>query len=147
MAVLNKRKSEDTNDNTRLRPEDRISQTEDAYARATVALTRAQTILFGPLDMKGLPGAATVIGSLVYGVGHCWRSNIQMHWRHGDLQHSDADAAALDKRDCKPIPRRRARCPMEILCAPLMWVVWPVTFFTANSGGRPLTLLCPWSHE
>ena len=47
--------------------------------------------------MKGLPGAATVIGSLVYGVGHCWRSNIQMHWRHGDLQHSDADAAALDK--------------------------------------------------
>ena len=83
----------------RLRPEDRISQTEDAYARATVALTRAQaqTILFGPLDMKGLPGAATVIGSLVYGVGHCWRSNIQMHWRHGDLQHSDADAAALDK--------------------------------------------------
>ena len=83
----------------RLRPEDQISQTEDAYARATVALTRAQaqTILFGPLDMKGLPGAATVIGSLVYGVGHCWRSNIQMHWRHGDLQHSDADAAALDK--------------------------------------------------
>ena len=57
----------------RLRPEDQISQTEDAYARATVALTRAQaqTILFGPLDMKGLPGAATVIGSLVYGVGHC----------------------------------------------------------------------------
>ena len=34
----------------RLRPEDQISQTEDAYARATVALTRAQaqTILFDP---------------------------------------------------------------------------------------------------
>ena len=55
--------------------------------------------------MKGLPGAATVIGSLVYGVGHCWRSNIQMHWRHGDLQHSDTDAAALDKlRQASNVP-------------------------------------------
>ena len=42
---------------------------EEAYARATVALTRAQQICFimGPLDMQGLVGAATIIGCLKYG--------------------------------------------------------------------------------
>ena len=46
---------------------------EEAYARATVALTRAQKlcIIMGPLDMRGLPGAATVIGCLKYGAGVC----------------------------------------------------------------------------
>ena len=41
----------------------------EAYARATVALTRAQQICFimGPLDMRGLVGAATIIGCLKYG--------------------------------------------------------------------------------
>ena len=40
--------------------------------RATVALTRAQKlcIIMG-LDMRGLPGAATVIGCLKYGAGVC----------------------------------------------------------------------------
>ena len=44
-------------------------QKEEAYARATVALTRAQQICFimGPLDMQGLVGAATIIGCLRYG--------------------------------------------------------------------------------
>ena len=44
-------------------------QKEEAYARATVALTRAQQICFimGPLDMRGLVGAATIIGCLKYG--------------------------------------------------------------------------------
>ena len=47
-----------------LTPTEFLAQLEEAYVRATVALTRAQRlcILMGPLDMKGLLGAATVIG-------------------------------------------------------------------------------------
>ena len=50
-----------------------LAQLEEAYARATVALTRAQKlcIIMGPLDMRGLMGAATVIGCLKYGAGVC----------------------------------------------------------------------------
>ena len=49
--------------------QEQASQKEEAYARATVALTRAQQICFimGPLDMQGLVGAATIIGCLRYG--------------------------------------------------------------------------------
>ena len=49
--------------------QEQVSQKEEAYARATVALTRAQQICFimGPLDMQGLVGAATIIGCLKYG--------------------------------------------------------------------------------
>ena len=45
------------------------AQREEAYARATVALTRAQQIcmIMGPLDMRGLVGAATIVGCLKYG--------------------------------------------------------------------------------
>ena len=52
---------------------DYLAQLEEAYARATVALTRAQKlcIIMGPLDMRGLLGAATVIGCLKYGAGVC----------------------------------------------------------------------------
>ena len=44
-------------------------QLEEAYARATVAITRARALclIMGPLDMKGLLGAATVMGTLMYG--------------------------------------------------------------------------------
>ena len=50
-----------------------LAQLEEAYARATVALTRVQKlcIIMGPLDMRGLLGAATVIGCLKYGAGVC----------------------------------------------------------------------------
>ena len=49
-----------------LPPQEQAAQREEAYARATVALTRAQEICFimGPLDMRGLVGAATIIGCL-----------------------------------------------------------------------------------
>ena len=52
-----------------LPPEEQAAQKEEAYARATVALTRAQQICFimGPLDMRGLVGAATIMGCLKYG--------------------------------------------------------------------------------
>ena len=44
-----------------------LAQLEEAYARATVALTRAQKlcIIMGPLDMRGL------LGCLKYGAGVC----------------------------------------------------------------------------
>ena len=47
---------------------EQASQKEEAYARDTVALTRAQQICFimGPLDMQGLVGAATIVGCLKY---------------------------------------------------------------------------------
>ena len=56
-----------------LPPQEQAAQREEAYARATVALTRAQHICFimGPLDMRGLVGAATIIGCLKYGASFC----------------------------------------------------------------------------
>ena len=44
-------------------------QMEEAYARATVAITRARALCLtmGPLDIKGLLGATTVMGTLMYG--------------------------------------------------------------------------------
>ena len=56
-----------------LSTEDKQSQREEAFARATVALTRAQRFCFimCPLDMKGIIGAATVVGCLQHGAGVC----------------------------------------------------------------------------
>ena len=49
------------------------SQREEAFARATVALTRAQRYCFIMwfLDMKGLIGAATMVGCLQHKAGVC----------------------------------------------------------------------------
>lgn len=49
-------------------------QLEEAYGRATVALTRARSlcVIMGPLDMKDLLSSVTVIGSLMYGAGHVY---------------------------------------------------------------------------
>ena len=54
--------------------EEQMVQLEEAYARATVAITRARALclIMGPLDMKGLLGAAAVMGTLMYGAGHVW---------------------------------------------------------------------------
>ena len=73
--------------------EERRTQEEEAYARATVALTRARKmcVIFCPLDMKGLIGAATVMGSLMYGAGHCWNGMINMHLRHSSLDACPSD--------------------------------------------------------
>ena len=50
-----------------------FAQLEEAYVRATVTLTRAQKlcIIMGPLDMRELLGAATVIECLKYSAGVC----------------------------------------------------------------------------
>ena len=68
--------------------EERRTQEEEAYARATVALTRARKMcfIFCCLDMKGLLGAATVMGSLMYGAGHCWNGTVSMHLRFPTLE-------------------------------------------------------------
>ena len=61
-------------------------QIEEAAARATV-VTRAKElcVILGPLDMLGLIGAATVIGSLMYGVGICWRQDLELHYPQKEL--------------------------------------------------------------
>ena len=53
-------------------------QLEEAYARATVALTRARRlcVLLCPLDQKGPIGAATILGCLQYGLGHLHFSDL-----------------------------------------------------------------------
>ena len=83
-----------------LSPTECAAQLEEAYARATVALTRAQRLclIMGPLDMKGLLGAATVIGCLKYGAGLCGfnpdQRDVSMHLRESDGKGPD-DAAFL----------------------------------------------------
>ena len=81
--------------------EERLTQLEEAYARATVALTRARKIcvIFGPLDMKGIIGAATVMGSLMYGTGHCWKGTINVHLRHQSLEDCPNDETFLQSFD------------------------------------------------
>ena len=48
------------------------------------SLGRKMCVIFCPLDMKGLIGAATAMGSM-YGAGHCWNGMINMHLRHSSL--------------------------------------------------------------
>ena len=98
-------------------PEDaRRTQEEEAYARATVALTRARKmcVLFCPLDMKGLLGAATVLGSFMYGVGHCWNGAVNMHLRSPSLEDCPDDEEFLrnfDQRDGQTGPMAQRRYP------------------------------------
>ena len=102
-------------------------QEEETYARATVALTRARKIcvLFCSLDMKGLLGAATVLDSFMYGVGHCWNGAVNMHLRFPSLEDCPDDEFLnnFDQRDGQtgPMAQRRyssvvlAECVADIL--------------------------------
>ena len=78
------------------------AQLEEAYARATVALTRAQKlcIIMGPLDMRGLMGAATVIGSLKYGAGVCGMSDdnpaAEVYLKEKTIDAGPDDSAFID---------------------------------------------------
>ena len=67
-----------------LSEDEQTVQLEEAYARATVAITRARALclIMGPLDMKGLLGAATVMGALMYGAGHVWAARAHLDRRH-----------------------------------------------------------------
>ena len=79
-----------------------LAQLEEAYARATVALTRAQKlcIIMGPLDMRGLMGAATVIGCLKHGAGVCGvheeNRTVEMYLKENSIDEGSDDCAFLD---------------------------------------------------
>ena len=85
-----------------LSPEDKQSQREEAFARAAVALTRAQRFCFimCPLDMKGIIGAATVVGCLQHGVGICDErftgSSLLVELKAGSLAQSRDDSNFLE---------------------------------------------------
>ena len=86
-------------------PEDeQMVQLEEAYARATVAITRARAlcIIMGPLDMKGLLGAATVMGTLMYGAGHAWAGHAHFYLHDYELSRSPPDESFIDmlKQNC-----------------------------------------------
>ena len=80
-----------------LPPQEQAVQREEAYARATVALTRAQQICFlmGPLDMRGLVGVATTWNMAPASVGKMTRmtpsslSGLRMRicWKHLMMRH------------------------------------------------------------
>ena len=78
-----------------------LAQLEEAYARATVALTRAQKlrIIMGPLDMRGLLGAATAIGCLKYGAGVCGfdteHRTVEMYLREPSIDAGPDDGSFL----------------------------------------------------
>ena len=71
-----------------------------------MALTRAREIcvIFCPLDMKGLIGAATVMGSLMYGAGHCWNGMVNMHLRNSSLDDCLSDDQFLSFLDHADVP-------------------------------------------
>ena len=73
-------------------------QLEEAYARATVAITRARALclIMGPLDMKGLLGAATVMGTLMYGAGHVWAGHAHFYLHDHELSRSPPDESFID---------------------------------------------------
>ena len=83
--------------------EEQMVQLEEAYARATVAITRARSLclIMGPLDMKGLLGAATVMGTLMYGAGHVWAGHAHFYLHDHELSRSP-DVSFIDmlKQSC-----------------------------------------------
>ena len=86
-------------------PEDeQMVQLEEAYARATVAITRARALCLsmGPLDMKGFLGAATVMGTLMYGAGHVWAAHAHFYLHDFELSRSPPDETFIDmlKQNC-----------------------------------------------
>ena len=85
-----------------LTQQEQSAQKEEAFARATVALTRAQQIciIMGPLDMRGLVGAATIMGCLKYGA--CFNGfdandqpQLQLRLKDEDLLEAPDDSAFL----------------------------------------------------
>ena len=76
-----------------LSEDEQMVQLEEAYARATVAITRARSLclIMGPLDTKGLLGAATVMGTLMYGAGHVWAGQAHFYLHDGELSRSPSD--------------------------------------------------------
>ena len=75
-------------------------QLEEAYARVTVALTRARRlcVLLSPLDQKGPIGAATILGCLQYGLGHLRLSQLTMPlWHEAVHLAAPSDASFMNR--------------------------------------------------
>ena len=82
-----------------LTQQEQNAQKEEAFARATVALNRAQIcIIMGPLDMRGLVGAATIMGCLKYGA--CFSG----------LDAQDQPVLQLRLKDCAFLQSLRISC-------------------------------------
>ena len=69
-----------------LSEDEQMVQLEEAYARATVAITRARSLclIIVPFDMKGLLGAATGMSTLMY-AGHVWAGQAHFYLHDGEL--------------------------------------------------------------
>ena len=79
---------------------ERDIQLEEAYARATVALTRARRlcVLLCPLDQKGPIGAATILGCLQYGLGYLQHSHLEMPlWEESRMLTAPSDATFMSR--------------------------------------------------
>ena len=73
---------------------ERAIQLEEAYARATVALTRARRlcVLLCPLDQKG------PIGCLQYGLGYLQRTHLEMPlWEESRMLSAPSDATFMSR--------------------------------------------------
>ena len=91
----------------------------------TVAITRARAfcLIMGPLDMKGLLGADTVMGTLMYGAGHVWAGHAHFYLHDYELSRSLPDESFIDmlKQNCClsgphfPPPAMRRSCKIMSL--------------------------------
>ena len=70
----------------------------------------------GPLDMKGLLGAATAMDTLMYGAGHVWAGRAHFYLHDHELARSPPDDSFIDmlKQNC-------------CLSGPLAWLLDPAT--------------------
>ena len=111
-----------------LPPAEQLAQREEAYASATVALTRAQKlcVMMGPLDMKGLMGAATVMGRLKYGAGLCGtgaqQRKVDMHLRESSINSRPDDSSFMSSLRRSLVNSRGVYPPVavaEIFCEDL----------------------------
>ena len=99
-----------------------VMREEEAYARATVALTRVRKmcVIFCPLDMKGLIGA-TAMGSLMYGAGHCWYGTINVHLRGSSPEDCPGDNQFISSLDLTDVPGGTMAQNVSLTSLTLSW--------------------------
>jgi len=142
-----------------LSPDEKQSQREEAFARATVALTRAQRFCFimCPLDMKGIIGAATVVGCLQHGAGVCAMSNSlvalflwnlkRLHLIIVDLCHPRKTVTKIEKKFHRQITCVRDTGAVSITPIPLWnneaWRCRYVFGYRLDDSDKPVFLIWP----
>ena len=75
---------------------------ERSIVQKKITRARALCLIMGPLDMKGLFGAATVMGTLMYGAGHVWAGHAHFYLHDHELSRSPPNEAFIDmlKQNC-----------------------------------------------